>query len=111
MTIIQSLVKSTKHKGFTIQGIIVSLKSIDAACEGLYLDERFAPHYILLSQVDHDVLYQEIKKATFSPDKTLDTIEIPTIRKLVNQTTGFAMDVFVSDSIPQGVLLLGRFEV
>lgn len=88
----------------------ITLRHVDDACEHLFLlPERVNPRYFIISQEDHDTLYQLVEAGTFRCHVPGDAVLVPRLVTYINTTTGTLMEVFVSRHIKQGVILFGCY--
>lgn len=86
---------------YVIRGVRVCIESIDAACAGLYLDHRFNPERLILSQPDADALLHTLmEKRGYSG-------EFPCrLGDYINNTTGTYMHTMISQELPEGTFKL-----
>lgn len=111
-------IQPAPQESYLIQGITVSKASIDAACQGLYMDYHYDPAFLMLSLEDRKEVGRQVNEGTnyraeFPWDMTEQEYKRATapLTKYINQTTGRLMDVYAPQWVPQGTVIFGRFEV
>lgn len=90
-----------------------TIEHIDTSCEVMYLEWRFSPAFVLMTQPDYDVLLNDInERAEFSIREDVPGIPIELLRvtRILNKTTQVQMDVFVSASLTKRMVVFGRVD-
>ena len=111
------LIKPIKGISFVMYDVATE-EHINQACEQLYNEWRFDPHFVLMMQDDYDVLFAELKqkladRRTYRADTgestPIDTVRVITLKKIINPATGGTLDIFVTDNLRQRAVIFGSF--
>ncbi len=101
-----SVVQRLSDHEYHLHSIVVSCTSIDAALEGLWMDARFNPTIMEVSQVDHDTLLADVNRNRCCLTRVGEEHDLDSrLDVYINQDTGVVIQVLIRD-LPQGTVKL-----